>query len=111
MRSGRMRKALRTSSRIVTAPTPSALGGSGLEADHVRAGQAQFGRIFDGHDAFLARQDGREAVQQRGLAAARAAAHEDVRRLDATAAAANRATSGEHEDVERDGRVRRSGGS
>ena len=56
MRSGRMRKALRTRSRIVIAPTPSAFGGSGLEADDVLAGQPELGRVFDGHDA-LARRD------------------------------------------------------
>ena len=60
------------------APSPFGACGSGLEADDVLAGQAELGRVFDGHDALVARQARREAVQQRGLAAARAAGDEHV---------------------------------
>ena len=40
--------------------------------------QLQLGRVFDGDDAFVARDAGRHDIQQRGLAAARAARDEHV---------------------------------
>ena len=48
-----------------------------LEADHVRAAQAQLRRVLDRHDALAGRDEARQRVQRRGLARAGAAADED----------------------------------
>ena len=51
MRSGRMRRLLRTRSRCVTSPRPSMLGGRRFEAHDVRLLQLQLGGVFDRDDA------------------------------------------------------------
>ena len=76
-RSGRMRSALRTSSRMPTSPRALEARAARLEPRDVRAVDAQLGGILDGHDA-LARVDARgERAEQRRLAARRAAADDD----------------------------------
>ena len=49
------------------------VGGPGFHADHVRLLQTQFGGVLDGGHAFLGGNEGRQGVEQRRLAAARAA--------------------------------------
>ena len=50
---------------------------AGLETDHVALAQPQLRRVLDRHDPLLARDRAGQRVQRRGLAGARAAAHED----------------------------------
>ena len=69
MRSGRIRSAVRTRSRTVTAPAPSAFGGRGLEPHDVRLREPELGGLLDGDDALARRSIARgERVQQRRLA-------------------------------------------
>ena len=49
-----------------------------LEARAVRGVDAQLERVLNGHDPLVGGQQFDEGIQQRGLAAAGAAAHEDV---------------------------------
>ena len=53
MRSGRIRRALRTSSRCVTSPLPSRLFGPRLETHHMRLLQLQFGGVLDCQNSFV----------------------------------------------------------
>ena len=53
MRSGRMRRELRTSSRMGIAPLPSMFGRAGLERDDVLLAELQLGGILDRHDALV----------------------------------------------------------
>ena len=78
MRSGRMRSALRSRSRVRTSPLPSMFGGPALEPDDVALLQAQLGGVLDRHDALVVGDHRRQHVEQRRLPAAGAAAHEDV---------------------------------
>ena len=78
MRSGRMRRALRTRSRVVTSPTPSMFGGRVSMPDDVRLLQLQLGGVLDGGDALVVRDERRQGVEQRRLAAAGAAGDQDV---------------------------------
>jgi hypothetical protein len=66
IRSGRIRSAFLTSARWVISPRPSILAG--------RVSR----RVLDRHDALVGRNEAREDVQQRGLAAAGAARDQDV---------------------------------
>ena len=76
-RSGRMRSALRTSSRMPTSPRALQARAARLEPRDVRAVDAQLGGILDRDDA-LARVDaGGQRPQQRRLAARRATADHD----------------------------------
>ena len=79
MRSGRMRSALRTSCRIVVAPSAVGGGGPRLEAHDVGRGQAQLGGVLHGDDPLAVGQERAERVEHRGLARAGAAAHDHVR--------------------------------
>ena len=79
MRSGRIRNALRSRSRVTISPRPSMLGGRPFEAHDVPLREAQLGAVLDRHDALVVGDHRRQHVQQRRLAAARTAAHEDVR--------------------------------
>ena len=78
MRSGRIRSELRTRSRTVTWPRPSMLGGPGLQPQHVLLVQLQLGRVLDGDDALVGRQELRQHVERRRLAGAGAAGDEHV---------------------------------
>jgi hypothetical protein len=78
MRSGRMRRALRTRSRMVMAPRPSMLGGrasSGSRGLVVRRSSAASSMVTMRSSSG---QVAAEHVQQRGLARAGAAGHDDV---------------------------------
>ena len=90
MRSGRMRSALRTRSRARTSPLPSMFGGPALEPDDVALLQPQLGGVLDRDDALVVGDQRRQHVEQRRLAAAGAAADEDVH---ATPARTRRGTS------------------
>ncbi len=78
MRSGRMRRALRTSSRMRTSPAPSALAGRASSRTTCSPGQAQLGRVLHGDDPLAVGDAAGEGVEQGGLARARAPRHEDV---------------------------------
>ena len=78
MRSGRIRRALITRCRAVTAPLPSMFGRPGFQAHDVPLPQHQFGRVLDRDDALLVRDEAREDVQQRRLAGAGSARDQDV---------------------------------
>ena len=54
-RSGRSRSAARTSVRTVTSPMPVHRGRPRLQPDDVRRGEAQLGRVLDGHDPLAGR--------------------------------------------------------
>ena len=54
------------------------VGRAGFEARHVRLLQLQFGRVFDGDDALLGVDEGRQRVEQRGLTGAGSAGDDDV---------------------------------
>ena len=84
MRSGRIRRALITRSRMWMAPCAFDVGRTGFHARHVRLAQPQFGRVFDGDDALVFRNVSRQHVEQRGFAGAGAAADQNVQpRFDA----------------------------
>ena len=51
-------------------PLPSILGGPGFQPHHVRLLQLQFGRVFDGDDAFVVRDVAGQSIQQRRLTGA-----------------------------------------
>ena len=55
MRSGRMRRALITSSRCRTAPLPFDVGRARLQPHDVALPQHQLGGVLDGDDALAAR--------------------------------------------------------
>ncbi len=78
IRSGRMRRLLRTRSRWVTMACPLDIGRPGLQADHVLLLQLQLGRVLDGDDPLIGRDVGGEDVEQGGLAGAGAAGDHDV---------------------------------
>ena len=62
MRSGRMRSALRTSSRIRTSPSPSMFGRPRLEPDHVLLLELELGGVLDRDDP-LARPESRRRAR------------------------------------------------
>ena len=78
MRSGRMRRAFLTRSRMATWPVPSADGGPGLEVDHVGLLELELGGVLDRDDALAVGDERRQHVEVGGLAGAGAAGHEDV---------------------------------
>ncbi len=78
MRSGRMRRQLRTRSRIVDQADALEVGRPGLQADDVRLLQLQLGGVLAGDDALVRLDEARQAVEQRGLARAGAARDHDV---------------------------------
>src|SRR3954471_536332 len=49
-----------------------------LEGHHVLLAELELGRVLDGYDPLVVRDERREDVERRGLAGARAAGHEDV---------------------------------
>ena len=55
MRSGRIRSALRTRSRIVTSPAALDVRRPGLQAQHVLLVELQLGGVLDGHDPLVGR--------------------------------------------------------
>ena len=57
---------------------PFGVGRARLEPHHVGTGQAQLGGVLDGDHPLVGRDGGCERVQQRRLARARAARHDDV---------------------------------
>ncbi len=84
MRSGRIRSELRTRSRIEISPLPSMLRGPALQPDDVILLQLQLDGVLDRDDALAVGDERRQHVQQRRLAGAGAAGHDDVEpRLDA----------------------------
>ena len=59
-------------------------GGPRLERDHVLLAELELGRVLDGHDPLVVRDERREDVEHRRLAGAGAAGDEDVQaRFDA----------------------------
>ena len=78
IRSGRMRSALRTRSRMVTSPRAFDVRRPGLQPDHVLLLQRQLGGVLDRDDALGRWDERRERVEQRGLAGAGAAGDDDV---------------------------------
>ena len=78
MRSGRMRRALMTSSRWLHRALALDVGRARLEPHHVPLPQHQLGGVFDGDDALAIGDEAREHVEERGLAGAGAARDEDV---------------------------------
>ena len=78
IRSGRMRRALRTRSRMVTSPLPSMFGGRALEPHDVVLAELQLDRVLDGDDPLVVGDERRQHVEHRGLAGAGAAGDEDV---------------------------------
>ena len=78
MRSGRMRRALRTRSRIVIVALALDVGRARLQRHDVRLLQLQLGGVLDGDDALVVRDERRQDVQQRRLARAGAAGDDDV---------------------------------
>ena len=78
MRSGRIRSELRTRSRTVTCPRPSMFGRPGLQPQHVVLVQLQLGRVLDGDDALVGRQELGQHVERGGLAGAGTAGDEHV---------------------------------
>ena len=60
------------------APLPSMFGGPGFQPDDVVLLQLQFGGVLDGDDAFVVRDEARQRVEQRRLAATGAAGDDDV---------------------------------
>ena len=54
------------------------VGGARFHARHVGLLEPQFGRVFDGHDALVLGDVGRQRVEQGGLAGAGSAADEDI---------------------------------
>ena len=76
MRSGRIRSAFLTSSRWRISPLPSMTGRARFHARDMRLLQLQFGRVFDGDQALLVRDEGRQRVEHRGLAGAGAAGND-----------------------------------
>ena len=78
MRSGRMRSALRTRSRMVTSPRPSMLGGPGLQAHDVVLVQLELGGVLDRDDPLVVGDERGQHVQRRRLAGAGAAGDQDV---------------------------------
>ena len=78
IRSGRIRSALRSRSRIVTSPLPSTLAGRLSSRTTWRLLQAQLGRVLDRHHPLAGRDEAGERVEQRRLARAGAAADQDA---------------------------------
>ena len=78
MRSGRIRRALISRSRMVIWPLPSMLAGRVSRRTTCGWRSLQFGGVLDGDDALVVRDERREVVQQRRLARARAADDQDV---------------------------------
>ena len=78
MRSGRIRRALRTRSRRRDRALAFDVRRPRFQPDDVVLLQLQFGRVLDGDDALVVRDEARQRVEQRRLAATRAAADDDV---------------------------------
>jgi len=57
---------------------PSMFGGRELQGDHVFLAELELGRVLDGDDALVVRDERREDVEGRGLARACSTGHEDV---------------------------------
>ena len=77
IRSGRMRSALRTRSRIGSRPRPRCSAGA-TRGDHVSLLELQLGRVLDRDDPLVVGDERRQHVEQRRLAGAGAAGDEDV---------------------------------
>ena len=78
MRSGRIRSALRTRSRIVTSPMPSMFGGrDSIEQTWSCLSWSSFASSI-GDDALFGRDERREHVEQRRLTGTGTAADDDV---------------------------------
>ena len=78
IRSGRIRRALRTRSVAVMAPLPSMLGGRVSSRTTCSCCKLQFGRVLDRHDAVRVGDEAGKRVQQRRLAGTRTAGDDDV---------------------------------
>ena len=78
MRSGRMRRLLRTKSRRVISPLPSTLGGRVSRRQHVILLELEFGGVFYGDDAFRAGIKPERIFKQGGLAGAGAPGDQDI---------------------------------
>ena len=78
IRSGRIRRALRTRSRVVDLALALDVGRPRLHPDHVRLLEPQLGRVLDRRHPLVGGDEGREGVEQRRLAAAGAARDDDV---------------------------------
>ena len=78
IRSGRMRSAFLTRSRLAISPSPSMLAGRVSSRTTCALLQPKLGGVLDGDDALVVGDERRERVQQRRLAGAGAAADEDV---------------------------------
>ena len=78
IRSGRIRSAFLTRSRVVTSPVALDVARPGLHPDHVRLLEPQLGGVLDRRHPLVVGDEGREGVQQRRLAAAGAARDDDV---------------------------------
>ena len=115
MRSGRMRRLLRTRSRCVTSPRPSTFGGRVSSRHDVRLLQLELGRVLDGDDALGVGNERRQAVEQRRLAGARTAGDQDVQPARTMARSRSPAAAViepmRDQVVDRERIARRSGGS
>ena len=78
MRSGRIRRVLRTRSRIVIWPLPLEVGRPGLEGEDVLLVELELGGVLDGDDALVLGQVAGEDVEGRRLPRAGAAGDDDV---------------------------------
>ena len=96
IRSGRMRRAFFTRSRIVYSPAPSMLAALGFQPHDVLLGELQLGRVLDRDDPLLVGNEIAEAVEQRGFAGAGTAGNEDVACGRARSARRNSAHGARH---------------
>ena len=78
MRSGRMRRAFLTRSRMRHLAGALGDGGPGLEVDHVGLLELELGGVLDRDDALAVGDEGREHVEVGRLAGAGTAGDEDV---------------------------------
>ena len=78
MRSGRIRRALITKLPLLDRALAFDVGRPRFQARDVLLPQLQFGRVFDGDDALVFRNELGEHVEQRGLAGAGTARNDDV---------------------------------
>ena len=78
IRSGRMRREFRTSSRMRISPWPSMFGGPRLERDHVLLLELELGGVLDRDDSLVAGDERRDRVQRRRLTGAGTTGDEHV---------------------------------
>ena len=94
MRSGRMRSAVRSSMPLVDAAFLVQVRRTRFELHHVALLELQLGRVFDGDDALLLRDEAGERVQHGGLAGAGSAGDQHGASCACTHAARKRSMPG-----------------